>query len=137
MVDPVVALSREWFVKASEDIAATKLLIQGNITGSALFHCQQAAEKAIKGYLLFHGRQFPRTHDIVQLLKIAIHVSPVWSGWDEIGDALSEYAVEVRYPGGGTMRDVVPGPLFSDTVRLVRLATAGVALEVVQGLEFE
>ena len=33
----------------------------------ALYHCQQAAEKALKGFLAFHDHPFRRTHDLREL----------------------------------------------------------------------
>ena len=30
-----------------------------------MYHCQQAAEKAIKGYLTYHEVEFERTHNLV------------------------------------------------------------------------
>ncbi|MDR0598605.1 MAG: HEPN domain-containing protein, partial [Treponema sp.] len=35
------------------------------------FHCQQAAEKYLKGFLVFKGIEFPKTHDLAALLKLA------------------------------------------------------------------
>jgi hypothetical protein len=40
------------------DLAASPPLI-----GDALFHCQQAAEKGMKGFLTMHDRIFQKTHD--------------------------------------------------------------------------
>jgi HEPN domain-containing protein len=39
---------------------------------TAIYHCQQGAEKAVKGYLAFCDRDIPRTHDIGLLLQEAI-----------------------------------------------------------------
>jgi len=33
----------------------------------ALFHCQQAAEKALKAVLIWHDRPFKKTHDLAAL----------------------------------------------------------------------
>ncbi|MGA2983662.1 MAG: HEPN domain-containing protein [Terriglobia bacterium] len=31
------------------------------------FHAQQAAEKLLKAYLVYHGRALPRTHDLARI----------------------------------------------------------------------
>jgi len=63
------------------------------------FDAQQAAEKAIKAVLRFRGIDFPKTHDVRDLLTLLDskgHVIPVaiWGAMD-----LTDYAVETRYPG--------------------------------------
>jgi HEPN domain-containing protein len=46
--------TRAWFDRARHDLRSAKLLIAGDEYAEALFHCQQAAEKALKGFLTFH-----------------------------------------------------------------------------------
>jgi HEPN domain-containing protein len=49
---------QKWFDKAKEDLRIASLLIHDidNISiDISCFHSQQAAEKALKGYLVFHG----------------------------------------------------------------------------------
>lgn len=63
------------------------------------FDAQQAAEKAIKAVLRFRGIDFPKTHDVRNLLTLLDsegHVIPaaIWRAMD-----LTDYAVETRYPG--------------------------------------
>ena len=41
-----------------------------------MFHCQQAAEKALKGFLTFHQRPFGKTHDLRELGKTCLIVEP-------------------------------------------------------------
>ena len=60
---------------------------------------QQAAEKALKGYLLFHDVRFEKTHDIVLLVSQAMDVDPSFSALVEIARLLTPLAVEYRYPG--------------------------------------
>jgi len=35
----------------------------------AVYHCQQAAEKAVKAFLVHHGKTYERTHDIEVLVS--------------------------------------------------------------------
>ena len=62
------------------------------------FQLQQAAEKAIKALLIHMGVEFPRTHDLVILLRLAATKVKIP---DEIGEVvnLNGYAVQTRYPG--------------------------------------
>ena len=48
-------------------LAGAKLLIAGEANAEALFHCQQAVEKALKAFLTFHEGTFRKTHDLGDL----------------------------------------------------------------------
>jgi HEPN domain-containing protein len=63
------------------------------------FEAQQAAEKAVKAVLRLSEVDFPKTHDIGELLALLNQSGQkvpreLWKA-----DELSQYAVETRYPG--------------------------------------
>ena len=41
--------SRAWMERAAIDLRAARALLDAGLASSALFHCQQAAEKSLKG----------------------------------------------------------------------------------------
>jgi HEPN domain-containing protein len=45
-----------WLDRARRDLRSAKVLIGAEEYAEALFHCQQAAEKAVKGFLTFHPK---------------------------------------------------------------------------------
>jgi HEPN domain-containing protein len=60
----------EWFRKADHDLtAAHKLIEDADILDTVCFHCQQAAEKYLKAYLIFNGIEIERTHNLNKLKK--------------------------------------------------------------------
>jgi HEPN domain-containing protein len=66
-------LTLEWIQKAEDDfVVAIELLnMQLEATSDAIcFHCQQSAEKYAKAYLHHRTIEFPRTHNLSQLLAI-------------------------------------------------------------------
>jgi HEPN domain-containing protein len=65
----------------------------------AIYHCQQAAEKAIKAWLVFRDSPFPKTHDLEALLALDLERSPALVELTDPARILSPYAVEFRYPG--------------------------------------
>ncbi len=91
--------TRAWLGRARRDLRAAKLLIAGDANAEALFHCQQAVEKAIKAFLTFHERTFRKTHDLGDLssecLAIDDSLRPVVSQ----AEGLTQYAWRFRYPG--------------------------------------
>src|SRR2546422_5099905 len=66
---------------------------------TAIYHCQQAAEKAVKGCLVFHDQRFEKTHDIEALISLAIPFNAQFSSWLGAGQRLTSYAAVFRYPG--------------------------------------
>ena len=51
-------LARQWLLKAEHDVASAERLIAGDppYLDTAVYHCQQAAEKALKAYLTRNDR---------------------------------------------------------------------------------
>lgn len=94
-------LVRSWLIKAHRDLLSAHELASAKmpLLDTAAYHCQQAAEKAVKGYLLFHDVRFEKSHDIVLLVWQAIDVDPSFSALIEIARLLTPLAVEFRYPG--------------------------------------
>jgi len=66
---------------------------------TAIYHCQQAAEKAIKGFLVFHDQEFEKTHDLRLLITLALPLEPKFSSFKEAAAQLTPYAAQFRYPG--------------------------------------
>jgi HEPN domain-containing protein len=59
---------------AEEDarVARGCLRLEIPAPGSAAYHCQQAAEKVVKGLLVIAGAAFTRTHDMDELVDVAL-----------------------------------------------------------------
>ncbi len=90
-----------WLTKAQHDLASAKKLAgpPDPLLDTALYHCQQAAEKAVKGLLLLHDQNFEKTHDITDLLRLATPYAPELNAFLVLGELLTPYAVKFRYPG--------------------------------------
>lgn len=90
-----------WLTKAQHDLASARKLAgpPDPLLDTALYHCQQAAEKAVKGLLLFHDQDFEKTHDITDLLRLATPYAPQLNAFLALGELLTPYAVKFRYPG--------------------------------------
>jgi HEPN domain-containing protein len=91
--------TREWMIKASDDLASARILADTIHLANALFLCQQAAEKSMKGFLAWHQIPFRRTHDLEELGEACAAKDGTLSALVEQADALSDYAWKLRYPG--------------------------------------
>jgi len=84
--------TRAWLDRARSDLQAARLLIAGDADAEALFHCQQAAEKALKGFLTFHGRAFRKTHDLGDLSPECLAIDDSLEAAVSQSEGLTQYA---------------------------------------------
>ncbi len=110
-VDPKVELTRQWLRKASGDLTKADVLLASspsaaNVLDGAVFFCQQAAEKALKGFLTWHDQPVRKTHDLRALVQACEAVDPALSQLRLAAEVLMPYLSEFRYPGG----DEQPAP---------------------------
>lgn len=91
----------EWMDHAESDLRLARLAASDPSIRRELgcFHAQQAAEKAIKALLLSLKIEFPPTHDIEILLRLAEDRLPGVPETVRNAGLLRPYAVETRYPG--------------------------------------
>lgn len=89
-----------WFAKAGDDLRGARALLdlKSEHFEAVVFHCQQAAEKAIKGYLAHHKVRFNKTHDIEKLLATVATIDENLSLKFKKAEILTKYAVAYRYP---------------------------------------
>ena len=94
-------LTRSWLVKAKRDLLSAGELADADmpLLDTAAYHCQQAAEKAIKSFLLYHDIRFEKTHDVEVLLSQASAIEPSFTACIDAARILTPLAVEFRYPG--------------------------------------
>ena len=62
------------------------------------YHCQQAAEKYLKGFLALNGEAIEKIHDLVRLNKMCGKYEENFKIIEKDCLALTDYAVNVRYP---------------------------------------
>ena len=101
--------TREWVRKAENDFKVASQLLQRRkdiVPDAACFFCQQCVEKYLKARLTEAGLAFPRTHDLLQLLNLCVQAEPLWSIYAKRADAMTDYAVDLQYPGhSATLRE--------------------------------
>lgn len=95
-----IELSKQWLAKADNDLLnADNNLKSAKIPfDTVCFHCQQAAEKMLKAYLVANRQPYPITHDLLLILEQILNLAPEA---EKLRDALAlliPYAVEIRYP---------------------------------------
>jgi HEPN domain-containing protein len=94
-------LVKSWLDKAQHDLASAERLAQGPepLLDTAIYHCQQAAEKALKGWLVYHDQRPDKTHDVRLLVTLAAERVEGFSELYDSAERLTPYAMAYRYPG--------------------------------------
>jgi len=94
-------LALQWFAKANADFdVAVHLMLEGaRFREIVCFHSQQAAEKYLKALLVRHQLEFPKTHDIKDLLDLLDTVHPAAAEALRDAEFLTPFGVKIRYPG--------------------------------------
>jgi len=106
--EKVIKVVREWIEKAENDLKnATYTLKMGEDcpTDTTCFHTQQCVEKYLKAFLTFKRIDFPKTHDVGELLSLISESARPQLVVEE-QRRLTAYATVTRYPG-----DYEPIPL--------------------------
>jgi len=62
------------------------------------FHCQQAVEKYLKGFLILHDVEPDRTHDLDSLWECCAKHNTAFSEIEHKCSELTQYGVQPRYP---------------------------------------
>ncbi len=117
--------SKLWMDKASKDIRVARHLIDvGNddFLENAIFLCQQAVEKAIKGFLAKNKIRFDKTHNIKVLLSLVLPVNEKLAEGLKPCEILTKYAVAIRYPEETGEQFLIDRTLALNTYKLANWA---------------
>ncbi len=108
-----------WLRKADHDL----LNIANNVAAEQVpwdtvcFHAQQAVEKTLKAFLVFHGQDPPRTHDLVALLARGVRYAASLADLEKDCRNLTYFAVSTRYPDDLFEAEEADGREMADAAR--------------------
>ena len=94
---------RLWIAKAEDDLNWAKQSIKSRIFYGACFAAQQAAEKALKAFLIKHNKPLVKIHDLNALLENCIKIDREFDTVRHSVEVLFPYYVETRYPFSGDL----------------------------------
>ena len=95
--------TKEWYDMAIMDLGVAKHLdetYRPKPLEIICYHCQQAAEKAIKALIIYYGGEggMPKLRDLSFLLNQIKNKVCIEDKHYDYADALTPYGVSVRYP---------------------------------------
>ena len=89
---------KKWILKANEDLKWTEGNLKEKIWFGACFTSQQAAEKALKAYLIKEGKEPIKVHDLEVLLRRCIKIDGSFQSLKLKSVTLTDYYAPTRYP---------------------------------------
>ena len=99
-MDDKITIVKEWLRFASNDINCAKhsLSMRPVPLEIICYLCEQAAEKALKGYLVYQNVEPPKTHILKLLCKMCTDIDKSFEEITVQCGNLTLYAVQPRYP---------------------------------------
>jgi HEPN domain-containing protein len=121
---------KNWLFRANEDILVIENLFESEpemFSSSICFHAQQAVEKFLKAFLVYHDIDFPKTHDLDFLLLECKKIN------DKIFDidlgSLTDFGVSIRYPDDFYIPDKEQTSFFRDiSLNVKKIVEANIKL---------
>jgi HEPN domain-containing protein len=112
---------RNWLFRAKEDIAVIDNLYKTDpdlYASTICFHAQQAVEKFLKAFLVYHNIDFPRTHDVDFLLLECKKIDSI--DFDVDFGSLSDFGVNIRYPDDFYIPDKEETDQYRDVAHAIK-----------------
>lgn len=88
----------KWLRIAKEDLLAAKALIKIELYLAAVYHCQQAAEKSLKAYLVLKKHPVIKTHDPIKLLESCMIFDHDFHKKLDAANYINPFSSKFRYP---------------------------------------
>jgi HEPN domain-containing protein len=109
---------KEWIYEANNDLGLAEFVIDndGKYYDLVCFHCQQAAEKYLKAYIIYLRLHYEKVHDLKYLLNVIEKKREVPKELKRYADLLNEYTIDSRYP------DYWHDPTLEETKECIKAA---------------
>jgi HEPN domain-containing protein len=95
-------LTAEWVQKAEGDFTVAQKMLRARknpVYDAVCFHAQQCAEKYLKAFLQEHEMGIPKTHKLLDLLKLCKEINPSLEILLSDLQSIERFSVNIRYPG--------------------------------------
>jgi HEPN domain-containing protein len=106
-----------WLKIVNDDLRSAKGLLKLEIFSTSTYHCQQAAEKALKAFLAFKNQKIIKIHDLMKLVKLCCSLDKDFEKLYKDAGLLNPFVTKFRYP---TEFDI---PDYDDTKNAIEQAS--------------
>lgn len=120
----------DWYKKALIDLQGARILRHHDgDNGLVAFHCQQAIEKALKGFILERTNHLLDGHSLVYLCRRAAKLDEFFTGQLKNCAFVNQFYIETRYPAD------MPDPVEDDEMEECLKITAEIIDYIIGGRE--
>lgn len=93
-------LFKEWLDLADNDLGFAKAAFDefDEFYSQICIQSHQAAEKYLKGFLMFHKKNFPRIHDLSYLVEQCAKIDKEFGEYSNLCKKITDYYIYLRYP---------------------------------------
>ena len=89
----------DWYDKAKKDMRGAEILFESEADNSLVaFHCQQAIEKMLKGYILMRTKELLEGHSLIFLIRRAARFDEDIIKFKKDCAFVNQFYIETRYP---------------------------------------
>lgn len=101
MDEAIIEEAGRWMIKAFHDLRSARRLYTDEppLLDTAVYHCQQAAEKSLKAFLALHEVALSKTHLLPPLLDQCLAHDSDFESLRDAAEILTPFATAFRYPG--------------------------------------
>jgi len=92
---------RQWFFLAKRNLVAARRLVENThpmLVEIICNNCQQSAEKDLKGFLFHNNVDFPKIHDLSELVAMCIEIDSEFMKFTKQCQYLNNFGVLPKYP---------------------------------------
>ena len=114
----------KWFEFSLDDLDSAAIMFKAGKYHKVCFFAHQAAEKALKGFLLTRRFTPPKIHNLIDLVNLCAKLDSSFTKFLPQARILNQFYLPTRYPG------VLPGNPFMEVDR----GTAEEALDWAKGI---
>ena len=119
---------RRWMDQAERDLDDARYSAKGERCSLACFLSQQAAEKALKGFLYSRGAENVWGHSVAELCADAAEADPAFGEMTPRAGGLDKYYIPTRYPNG--LPGGIPADAFNSRDASMAIALAQETLDL-------
>ena len=107
-----ISTTKQWIHYALGDlgVAEREILYESPAYHTICFLCQSATEKLLKGFLIYHGWELKKTHDIVALLALCAEYDDDLA-YEQLGTAEAREALQAAHNIRDRIIDLLREPL--------------------------
>ena len=103
--------TKDWDImlfKAERDLKSARILNNSELEDQALYHYQQAGEKALKAYLIYNKSKTPKSHDLSAILDKCVELDSSFEHLYNSAENLTPFSTAFRYMDIGM--GILPSP---------------------------